>query len=58
MRRMQQTEILQVGHHVADRGRAEVETKIPSQCARTHRLTILDKVLHQGLEQEQAAFGE
>src|SRR6266853_1270141 len=45
-------EVLQVGHHVADRGWAQIQAGVARQCARADRLTLGDIALHEGLEQD------
>ncbi len=45
-------EFLEVGHHVPDRGRAQIQTGVARQRARADRLTLGDIALHQGLEQD------
>src|SRR3546814_7058056 len=51
MRRGQQTDLLEVGEDVADRGRADRQARVPGQGLRTDRLAIADMARDQGPQQ-------
>jgi len=53
-----ETELIEVGHHVADAGRRQIQPGMFGQRARSHRLALGDIPFDQGFEQDARAFGE
>jgi hypothetical protein len=47
-----QAQLLQVGHHVADGGRRQLQARSLRQRARTHRLAVGDIALNQRFQQQ------
>ena len=56
MRRGDQTQILQIRHHVADRRRAEIELRIAGERLRADGLAVANETLDQYLQQVLGAF--
>src|SRR6266699_6430947 len=52
MRARDEAELREVGHHIADRGRTQVQPREARQRARADRLAFGDIALDQGLEQD------
>jgi hypothetical protein len=51
VRRMQETTLLEIGHDVADRRRAQGQARLLVQGARPHRLAVADVTRHQHPQQ-------
>jgi len=52
VRTRDQAELLEIGHHIADGRRRQVDAGMARQRARAHRLTVSDVALDQRLQQE------
>src|SRR5581483_9701533 len=58
MRACDQSHVLEIGHHVADRGGRQIEPRVLGKRARADRLALGDVSLNQGLEQDLRALVE
>ena len=58
MRARDEAELLEIGHHVADRRRRKIESRVLRKRARTDRLALGNVALNQSLEEDLGALVE